>query len=242
MRSSQKPTLKHETMGKCDPHEVYEHPAFGMIGMGIVNGGDSTLFGSDIKHGQRITITIKKAEHKRNLSNDWYFGREELIEVEMSHSQFAEFITNPNRGDGIPCTIKHVNHTIVPSIEQVETKHEMLRREIERSAKERLAKAVEKCEQLGALIESGKLPKAELRQIHADLKRELAYLPGSVGFVVEQGQEALERATTAAKIDIEATINNHVNRLGLETAKALGIVGPNYTQSTDLTIIEEIQV
>jgi len=228
MRDSQKPSLR-EKEHAGENERTFEHPAFGMIGVRVTTGGDPHLFGSDIKHNQRISITIKTARHKRNLSNDWYHAQKELIQVELSHSQFAEFITTPNVGDGIPCTITRHEGRLVPSIEQVETKQEMFRREIEDSARRRLGAIGAEIAKLGALIESGKLPKGELRELYKTLARHAEQLPGSIGFVVEQGEEALEKATTAAKIDIEATIHAHVNRLGLEAAKAIGLVGPNYT-------------
>lgn len=228
MRKVQKPSRREEVRGKCDPHEVYSHPAYGTIGMHVVTGGDPHMFGSDIKHGQRIKLCIRRAEHHRNLSNDWYHstGRS-LIEIELSHSQFAEFITTPNRGEGIPCTITEIKGEMMPAIDQVETKAEMFRREIEASAERRLAEIAEKVDQLGALIESGKLPKGELRAIHSELTRHISQLPGSIGFVVEQGEEALEKATTAAKIQIEATINSHISRIGLDAARAIGLVQPD---------------
>lgn len=231
MRSRQRPTKREERIGKCDPHEVYDHPAYGVIGMSVITGGDRHMFGSDIEHGQRIRITVKRAELHRNLSNDWIHSRGlPLIEVEMSHSQFAEFITTPNRGEGIPCTITEIAGDMVPAIDLVETKASMLRREIEHAARERLEKLGEEVKRLGDLIESGKLPKTELREIHKELARHIEQLPGSVSFVVKQAEEALEKAQSAAKIEIEATINHHINRIGLDAARAIGLVSPNSDQ------------
>lgn len=226
MQRAEKPT---RTQHGTDREETYEHPAFGMIGMNIITGGPPHLFGSDIKHNQRVVIRIKAGEHKRNLSNDWYSAgaRRPMIEVELSHSQFAEFITSPGRGDGIPCTITEFNGADMPSIDQVETKQEMFRREIEESAKRRLAAISGKIAELGDLIESGRLPKNQLRAIHSELARHAHQLPGAIGFVVEQGEEALEAATTAARVSIEATINHHISRLGHDAARAIGLIGPD---------------
>jgi len=227
MRNKQRPTKSEKAVGKCDPHEVYNHPAYGVIGMSVITGGDRNMFGSDIEHGQRIRITVKHAELHRNLSNDWIHSRGlPIIEVELSHSQFAEFITTPNRGEGIPCTITEIDGETIPAIDVVESKACMFRREIERSAAERLEKAMAEVKRLGELIESGKTPKTELREIHKDLQRELGHLPGSVSFVVKQAEEALEKAQTAAKIEIEATVNHHINRIGLDAARQIGLVRP----------------
>lgn len=228
MRDRQRPT-KQERVRGSDTEEVYDHPAYGVIGMSVVTGGDRHMFGSDIHHGQRIRIHVKRAELHRNLSNDWIHARGlPIVEIEMSHSQFAEFITTPNRGEGIPCTITEINGDMVPAIDQIETKQEMFRREIEAAARKRLEAALQEVKRLGELIESGKTPKTELRELHKNLARELSYLPGSVSFVVGQAEEALEKATTAARIEIEATINHHVSRIGLDAARAIGIVPPDH--------------
>jgi hypothetical protein len=223
MRSRQRPTKREDERGGR-PHEVYEHPAYGVIGMSVVNGGGRTLFGSDIGHDQRIQIRIRRAELHRDLSHDWVHGRGRgIVEVEMSHSQFAEFITTPNRGEGITCTITEINGEMLPAIEQVETKQQLFRREIEAAGKQRLEAALTEVKRLGELIESGKTSKTELREIHKDLARELSYLPGSISYVVEQAEEALEKATTHAKIEIEATVNHHISRIGLDAARAIGL-------------------
>ena len=100
------PEQKATKFGPDDVTELH-HDAFGMIGVTIVTGGSDTLFGSDLKHGQTVRIRIKRARSQRNHSRDSFFAEDSLVEVTLSHTQFAEMITSPNRGDGIPCTINY---------------------------------------------------------------------------------------------------------------------------------------
>lgn len=225
IRAKIAPILKEAANPKMGMDAKYEHPAFGLIGMSIVSGGSESLFGSDVGHGQRVRLTIKHAEHQRGLSNDWYHARGlPIVEVEMSHSQFAEFITSPNRGEGVPCTISEVDGVMMPSIEKLETKNAMLCREVGEAAAEKIKRLQKEIDRLGLIVEAGKFPKAEMRQIYKDLAREADQLPGSITFVVKQGEEAIERATTHAKIEIEATIERHISRIGLSAAREIGIV------------------
>lgn len=81
-----------EKQGTSLERETFKHPAFGMIGFSRVSGGENTLFGSSIKHNDRIVMTLKHGEQDRHLHDDWYYGRGLITEVEMSYSQFAEVI------------------------------------------------------------------------------------------------------------------------------------------------------
>lgn len=227
MRKHERPT-KNVQQSASDK-EVFNHPAYGMVGMSHVTGGASHLFGSDIRHGQRIRIRIQRAELHRGLSNDWFHGRGlPIVEIELSHTQFAEFITNPNRGDGFPRTLTAVNGEMMPSIDQIETKQETFRREIRESASEAINLFKKHVAHLGEMIEAGTLTKKELRALHHDLTCHVGNLPSNMAFTVSQAEEALERATTHAKIELEATVNHHINRIGLDAARQIGLTQPHH--------------
>ena len=55
------PTMtKKESDSGSDRGETYEHDAFGTIALTIQTGGAGVLFGSDINHGQCVSIRICK--------------------------------------------------------------------------------------------------------------------------------------------------------------------------------------
>lgn len=208
---------------------TYSHPAFGVVTLGNPRGAAKHLFGSDVKHNECMSIEIKRAVMKRGLSNDWIHGRETLAVIELSHHQFAQFITSQGQGNGTPCTIRYCAPSgsgieAMPGIEMPETKHETFRREIEESARESVSAISEQIRRLGEMIDSGKISKVELRKMHADLGRNASQLGGSLGFVVEQAQEALEKATTSAKIEVEAYISNAARRIGMQHLSQLGMI------------------
>lgn len=101
------------------------HKSFAMIGAQRVYGHVDDLYGSDLDHNGFIRITLKESYKTRTLNHDHYFGGKTLFEIDMTPSQFAEFITSLNIGDGIPCTLrrtetspyiegkKHVNKEVV---------------------------------------------------------------------------------------------------------------------------------
>lgn len=224
--------------------EIYKHPAYITVNMTVVSGGRDALFGSDVPHSDRIRIEVKRAELVRNLSTDWYHPRGvPLIEFDMSHAQFAQFITTQNRGVGVPATLTFLKEEgMVPGIKKVESKNDLFKREIRAAAAQRIEDIGAQVDALGALIESGKLPKKELQSIHKNLDRLRAQLPNSLSFVVGCAEEALEEATLSAKIEVESFISSRISELGLKTAQNLGLVSPQDSPNIADSSIAELTV
>lgn len=219
MREPVEPTVSEERTGRCDPHERYNHPAYGTLTLSTITGGDKTLFGSDLGHNQRICIRVNTATLKRDLNHDWIHSDKQLVELEMSHAQFAQFITSNGNGSGTPCTLKFIRgEGMIPAIKNIESKHETFRREIKDSAAARLQHIAQELASLRTLAEStGSVSKKELRQIYANLARHADQLPGTMEFVVKSAEEALEKATADAKVEVESYVQMTAQRLGLKT-------------------------
>jgi hypothetical protein len=219
-----------------DKKEVHSHDAFGTISMTVRTGGSGVLFGSDVIHNQTVCISIQRAELTRNLSNDWIHDEiMPIIEIHLSHSQFSEFITSQGRGEGTPCTITHApergtkTHSM-PGINKIETKAETFRREIHESTHSQLDKLRADVAAIGKELESPSLSKKRMKELHRNLEIVMGNMPSNMAFVVEQCEEALEKATTSAKIEVEAFIGQAINRLGMDAAKQIGLV-PNDDQT-----------
>ena len=95
--------------------EKKQHPSYGMIRLSrsSIGGGGTALFGSSIMHNDVIRLSISKGIMEREGSEDRFFAREsmkdQIVEVEMSYTQFAEAITSLNIGGGVPVTITRLN-------------------------------------------------------------------------------------------------------------------------------------
>lgn len=211
--------------------EIYAHEAFGLIQMTTPHGGNGVLFGSDLRHTECVRITVTRAQQRRDLSNDWMTADDTVVVLELSNAQFAQFITSNGNGDGTPCTLRYAPAPGTPTpemaeIERIESAQDTFRREIRAAATKRLEAIQAEIDRLGVMVETGKLPKTELREVHKELTRHAQQLGGSIGFVVEQAEEALAKATSHAKIEVEAYIDNVARRVGLETAAKLGLSTP----------------
>jgi hypothetical protein len=224
MRKAQRPTFRkddglHET--------VHEHPAFGTITLSRTTGGHEAMFGSDIDHNSRMNISIQTADLCRDLSRDWIHSRKTILEFSMSHSQFAEFITSQGNGSGTPITLsvvpKYSELEMVPAIERIETKNETYRNEIKKNANDALDKIQDISDEIAELIDTstGSISKVKLRELQRKLRQEAYGLGGTMEFVVSSAEEALEKATTNAKQEVEAFIDMTASQLGFDTLDQL---------------------
>jgi hypothetical protein len=226
-REDEFPTKEGGSLGG----DTYKHDAYATIVMTVVSGGDVSMFGSDLKHSQRIRISVQRATLDRKHSNDWIHGgisdRSHLLTFEMSHSQFAQFITSNGNGNGTPVTLRYAPPPGTPAMEMpgiknIETKAEIQRREIRDCAAKQLGELRAEVARLGAMLETGKIGLKEAREIHRSMSIQIGNLPANMEFVVEQGEEALEKAQMAAKIEIEAYIDHAARRMGLDNLAQLG--------------------
>lgn len=221
-----KPVITEDVIGKTDPHQVFNHPAYGVVTLSNIRigGDDEVLFGSDIGHMSTMRITVHRAELARNINRDWIHQKDTICEFELSHAQFAEFITGVGKGSGTPITLISAPNTpskLIPGIDKHEEKSDILKREIKEFASSSIRKISNEVDNLQAVIDSGKLPKKEIREIARLLKIHLGNLPGNMEYVVNCAEEALDKATTDAKIEVESFISNSAKRIGLNRIQDL---------------------
>jgi len=217
MKNSQKPTPSEKS---TPDNQVFTHPAYGLITMTTRNGGNTSLFGSDIGHNQCISIKIEQAEHHRHLSNDWNHGTETVCEFSMSHAQFSRFITSNGNGSGTPVTLEvyrdeNGSRLLAPYIEKIETKHQTHRQEIKDSCSKAIERMKSQVAELEELI-AGKPTKKQLQQLHHSLKCTVDNMPSNVAFTVQQAEEALDAATHDAKVEVEYYITATAQRIGFD--------------------------
>lgn len=216
-RPEQEPTVRQGQTGKCEPHGIFTHPAYGTITMTTSTGGERTLFGSDLGHNQRISIRINTAELHRDLYRDWIHSRDHIIEFEMSHAQFAQFITSNGCGSGTPITIKWMKDVgQIPGIKNIQTKHETQRKEIHEITRRAYDGVLKDLGRLKAMLDTGKIGKRELAQIIRDMEISIGNAPANLAYAVESAEEALAKAASDARIEVESYVQMTAQRLGLK--------------------------
>lgn len=204
-----------EEEGTPMERETFKHPAFGMIGFSRISGGENTLFGSSIKHNDRIILKIKHGEQDRYLHEDWYYGHGLITEVEMSYSQFAECITAMNVGDGVPCTIRYTEKDgHIPAIAKNESKREQFRSEFSDTILKAMKQVQEEIEVIQKSLDDKKnLGVKDRKEMISKLQQVKYNIGRNLDFCVEQFDEQMEKATMEAKGEIEAFCQNKINSI-----------------------------
>jgi hypothetical protein len=225
VRNATQPTVTDNASHLCGV--TLTHDAYGVIRLTNQQGGSSTLFGSDIGHSNRVCIEICRAKLERSLNRDWVYPLKPILSLEMSHAQFAQFIMSSGKYNGTECTLTAAPPPgalicDMPAIANIETKHATFRREIQEGAAKELALLRKQVTDLAELVASGKPKITELRSIINSMLNSITNLPPNMAYVVSSAEEALEKATSDAKIEVEAYIAATAQRIGLTHIKQLG--------------------
>jgi hypothetical protein len=199
---------------------IKTHPAFGLLSFHRVSGGDENLFGSEIKHGQFINMTLVPGEELRSLSRDWYLGKSRpLVKVRMSAAQFAELITSMNVGSGVPVTIDYVADEMGyrPGIADTDTFHETLQSELKKEVQDAFADTEKLLKTLEETLAKSGLSKVKQKELTDIANRIQSSVKSSMPYILEQYQEDAEKIGAKAKAEVEAWTMHAVMKAGLES-------------------------
>lgn len=192
----------------------YKHPSFGMLSFNRTHGGHSNLFGSSIQHNDTIHMVLREGVVIRGLSDDRYVGEDEILEVEMSQSQFAELITSMNVGTGTPCTIKYLRGKGHINEADFINKRQQITNEFKESMNERMSDAKEFYDEVNELFTTKKsIGKGDREMILRRLANVTQGMESSSKFIFDQFQNQIDKTITEAKGEIEAFAQNKINAI-----------------------------
>lgn len=189
--------------------ERQEHESFGMAGFYRTTSSNAhALFGSSIKHRDTIVLRIKKGYVERDLNRDWYYGDKELIEIELSKSQFADLVSTMNTGDGVPVTIRYIDGQKMedcPFVDKASLHMEEFRKSNE--------SAINKLKAVTTYIKNlfnskQRLTKEEKNNCVEALEYVYRELKPNSEYQIKCFQEQMENTVTEAKGEIEAFFEN----------------------------------
>ncbi len=199
---------------------IEEHESYGVIRGSRHSSNSTPLFGTSVTHNQTISISIHTAKHERDLANDWIHPRKEIIEIELSENQFAQFITDMNSHGGTPCTIRHLGGKMMAKTPFI-AKQELFQEEFEKKM-ENLSVDIKRVIHTSTDILKNKasINKADRELILKDMEALVTKVADNIPFVRQQFREQLDDMITEAKVEIEAFAENVIRTKGLEALGA----------------------
>lgn len=197
--------------------ELFEHkethPTYGMIGASRVSAQPGVYcFGSRIRHNAFVEITIRGASLSRHLNHDHYFADNELISVRLTEAQWATFVSSPNVGMGVPCSLDHVLMERCGEVPPPADSISQAKHEARKEAAELMEQMNALCGELEKAVEEPK--KRELRDILRRLKCAVGYFPSNHAYLFKSFEEHVENVVTDAKASVEAHFTAVATRAG----------------------------
>ena len=186
------------------------HPSFAQIAASRVRGS-TQLYGSELQHQHYLTVTIRRSTLHRTLSSEHSYAGEELIEVALSEAQWATFVSAPNSGFGVACTIQHLDRKPVPQLPPpTKTQGERFEKDIH----EVLGKILEQLGSFTAELD-GALSKTKVAELRKRAEILRSHLQSNTAYVGERFVEHMENVVEKAKIEVNAYATATIQRAGL---------------------------
>jgi len=200
-----------------DDDITYEHESYGVMEICRTESNmKKTLFGSSIKHERTIAIRISRADKKRGLNRHWYHGRERLIDIELSASQFTDAITTMNNVPGTPVTLRYVNGEKMEDCPD-ESQRELFEKEFEQKIRDVSNQALSLKRLADDLLnQKGAMKVGDKKKLQSIIYALVQNVRSNVPFIQSSYNEAMDKTTSEAKAEVESFFNNMIARLGLK--------------------------
>jgi hypothetical protein len=211
MRNEQEPTVVIEKR-PGDDVTISSHPAFVQIAASRVQGRVN-LYDSDFSHNHHIVLRIDASKLYRSLNNDRHYpDHNSMVELAMTESQWATFVSTLNMGSGVPATLQRFNGQTIPGLPSPKSRAEQFGNDI----KEDLADAISQLDALDASIEEAGLSKTKASALKDKVRAARASITSSIPWVVQQFDEHAETTTQKAKQEIHGYMTGMIQRAGLD--------------------------
>ncbi len=208
-------------------YEEKEHPSFGAIAWSRVRGNPGPFFLSSLLHESYIEVEIKEAIQIRSLNETRLStaGKPSIIQVRMTEAQFAQFITTPNQGPGVPCTLASKDRKPIekcPPDEQMTA----FRKDMDLDARIVTQQANKALEQVHEMLGGKTVRKADLKALKGVLEKVVREVEANMPYLVTTFQEYMDDVYHDAMAQFESHVKVRARELGLEQMvkgqKALG--------------------
>lgn len=208
-----------------DEEKKFTHESYGLAGLYRTEGTVGALFGSHLdKHHTTMHLRVYHAERRHDLARDW-FGtagpRQPIVEIVFSAAQFAEFVTTPNMGDGVPCTIRSIEGRRMADPPKVDTEAQATQASVDEgfvSLARKLNTMLGECREA---LADAKVPQKRQDAILGPIAGLVQEMTCNIPWAAGQLRETMAKTVSAAKAEVEAALVHMIHKAGIEHLQGL---------------------
>jgi len=215
-------TLTRARRRRCDYEDLPRHESHGLIGISRVQG-IANLHGSPIKSHGFIELHIHEGHRKAGLGGEHYHDGKIIACVRLSETQFAQMITTPNMGCGVPCTLTHYRDgdrlkqcEDPPAEESVSS---ITRRQFKEDVQDSMATMKATRRRIEKKLSEGKLSKKLQDELRSEIFELLRIFEDSAPFVMERFEENVQATVATAKTELASYVSLVAQKRGLEALR-----------------------
>ena len=195
--------------------ERHTHESFGQISFTRTVGGNTNFYGSELPQDHYISLEIHHSEIERELTQDRYYNKGQILRLRMSSGQFSELITSMNSGTGIPCTLERLQSKKIESIPVLESRKDFVHRKFEDRMKEFAVKLKTKQDRVKELSNKKTLSKEDQKELNWTVEWITQEVTSNIPFFAKCFQETMDDVVFEAKLEVENAIQHKISVLGL---------------------------
>jgi len=195
--------------------EKLSHESFGQILFSRSNGNSTNFYGSELAQDHYISMEVHHSEIHRELTQDRYYTKGQVLRIRMSSNQFAEMLTSLNYSAGVPCTIERIEGKKIEPLPIQESRKEFVHRKFEdrmtmfaNSIRENQKKAKE-------IVKKKTLSKQDIHDLTHQLEWLTQEVESNIPFFAKCFQENMDEVIAEAKTEVENAIQHKINVLGI---------------------------
>jgi hypothetical protein len=203
-----------------------QHESYGVVSLSrFTSSRGMNLFGTPVKPraGMQLQISTAKPSHSR-VSGSHVMDDKVVVVLDMSATQFAELITTPNHGVGVPCTLRYTRTGTTlaklddppPQVSEAEKGRTAFREEVE----EKVASMKAVNRRIGKLLDEARVSQARRSEIRREINQFMRLFEDSAPFMMERYEKNAETATTKAKAELAAFADHLVHATGIEALRS----------------------
>jgi len=200
-------------------------PCYGIINFKRVHCNSEHLYGSEVAHTDVIEMTVKRSDCAHELNHDWYFGKDDIIQLQMSSAQFAQLITSLNMGEGVPCTLTYTEKDgDIPQIKWVGQK-EKIHNDFNKQMESLKTLVTDDLDEVCGELDSKNVNLTRQRELSNKLKQIGRILYDKIPFINKSFMESTDNVQTQAIQEVEARIQSKINYIGMQNINTQNLIG-----------------